>query len=341
MIDYKIVYNFINENCENVSVLRKGSEFHARCPICGDSKKSLKKKRFHLDYNSGSPMFHCFNCGSSGSFIKLVSILKNQTPEEVKRNLFRFKRSDIQQRISPPKTKSKEVTKTTHFNFILKDCISLNDKPTGIIDSIAQKKLRKFIKDRNIPKDTKLYISYNGKYQGRIIIPIFDDNKNIIYFQARATIKNTPNKYLNPSFPKQSFIFNVDKFNKDKYIIVTEGIIDCFNIGPQGTTCFGKEISEDFIEKLLKHTDVGVIIALDNDDEGRKSLFGLLKKQISQKRKVKFFLFPKEYDYIDINSYVSEEKIDNVYDFVVKNSYRNYQVMPRLAFKKKSGGRIK
>jgi len=68
MLDLEIINDFAYEHFENIAVSKNGMHFHSRCPLCGDSKKSSRKKRFHLDYNEGNPIWHCFNCNRSGSF---------------------------------------------------------------------------------------------------------------------------------------------------------------------------------------------------------------------------------------------------------------------------------
>jgi hypothetical protein len=55
-------------------------------------------------------------------------------------------------------------------------------------------------------------------------------------------------------------------------------------VGEQGTSCLGKEISEELIYELFKLTDTGIIIALDNDTEAYKSLARFMKKNPMQKK---------------------------------------------------------
>jgi hypothetical protein len=44
------VTEFVYDNLDKVKVSKNGTHFNSRCPICGDSKKSLSKKRFHLQF---------------------------------------------------------------------------------------------------------------------------------------------------------------------------------------------------------------------------------------------------------------------------------------------------
>jgi len=336
LVSYKDVSEFMYENFESVSQKKSGMEFNARCALCGDSKKSKSKKRFWLNYNNGSPIYHCFNCGASGNYISLYATIKCLSHEDAKKEIYKFNSDTIQNRLNGKKyqRKGNETTKNTNHNYILNDCISLSSDVSGIILCSAKKTLENFVKSRLIPEDVKVFIAYKGKFRGRIIIPIYDEMGNIVYFQARSLAKNPVSKYKNPPLPKNEIILNQQKFDRNKYIIVTEGLLDAFSIGNQGTTCLGKDISDDFLEKLLSLTDVGVIIALDNDDSGISSLKELINKPITKSRKIKFFLFPPHLKfYNDINNYVTSKNITNteeVYDFVISNSFRYYKAKVKL-----------
>ena len=68
------VNQFMFENFEKVGVSKGGTHFHARCALCGDSKKSKSKKRFHLQFHSEDCIvYNCFNCEQNGNFYKLYS----------------------------------------------------------------------------------------------------------------------------------------------------------------------------------------------------------------------------------------------------------------------------
>lgn len=324
MLNIEIVREFVYEHFIKVTESKNGHHFHCRCPICGDSKISKSKKRFHLDFNGGNPIYNCFNCNSSGSFLQLYSYIKGLTINESKKELYKYNSNNIIQILSKKKRdKIVEEIEYENFDYILNDCIDLDEEAEGYIKKSYQKLLKEFINNRHIPKNTKLYVAYKGKFQSRIIIPIYDKYDNIIYFQARRLFKEMPKKYDNPALKKGSIILNEYKFDKDKYIIVTEGLIDAFGLGDNGTSALGKNITKEFIERLLKLTSKGVIIALDNDEDGLKSLKSFMKDNKYNKT-VKYFLFPREYAaFKDINTYVTKrnKSIKETYEFVVKNSY--------------------
>ena len=314
MLDLEIVTQFMYAHFEQVKVTKHGTHFLARCPLCGDSKKSKLKRRFNLDYHNGVPGYKCFNCDENGNFYNIYSIIKGISYDDAVEQLKNWKwdQDRIRKRLSKKETKEEKV-EFTHYNWIKEDC---SDPPERYANA-----LKAFYDSRKIDPKNKLYISYQGRYRNRIIIPIFDADDNIVYFQARRIPKTgIITKYDNPSSPKEIIIMNSHLFDPDKYIIVPEGVIDAWMIGTQGTTCLGKFISEDFLDELFKMTNEGVIIALDNDPEGQKALLNFMKDNKSS-RKVKFFFHPSEFsEYDDINSIVRGKSVQNVYELITQNS---------------------
>lgn len=329
MLDLEFVSNFLYANLDKVSVKpnKNGREFIARCPLCGDSKKSLTKRRFHLKYeNENKIVYICFNCHKTGSFIELYSILNGISISEAFKTLKKVKFDSIKQVLK--KKKAEKVVSNNpneivfqEFSDILKDCLSVNSIPDGIMQSKLLNCLKSFINDRKIDKSYPLYVAYRGYWKNRIIIPIYDNN-NLVYFQGRA-IFQSDNKYLNPKSEKKNIILNKNNFSRDKYIVICEGIFDALSIGPQGTICLGASIDDKFIKKVAEYTDVGIIIALDNDKTGKEQLLKTINESI-YRNKLKYFIFPNKYNHIkDLNELKIEDEKINIYDFIVKNSYNN------------------
>jgi len=338
MDDVNFISEFVYENLEGVKVTKGGTHFTARCPLCGDSKKSKSKKRFNLDFNNGSPVFHCWNCGRSGTFMQLYAELKGITIQEAISEVNRYSPEIIASRISP---KQKEVKSTQPIiiedhNYILKDCIGISDEPESHQQKTGKSLLKSFIEDRHIPENYDVFYAYKGKYIGRFIIPIYDENKRIIYFQARRSNEDMIPKYTNPDVSKANIILNRYKFDRSKFIVVTEGLIDAYMIGNQGTTSLGLEINGSFIETLSKLTDKGIIIALDNDKPGIKNICKYIES--NNYGTVSYFLFPYKYrEHKDINSFIVKEGNKDAYEFVVDNSYSGQKTYLKVKTEKWRG----
>lgn len=331
MIPLQVVSEFVHQHFSKVKTTKGGTQFNARCSLCGDSKKSLTKRRFYLDWNNGDPRYHCFNCGRAGSFINLYSEILGISFGEAKRALLGYNPERIKAELSVQKiVEKKKEPVQVYMDNIKNDCIGPGDIPNGIMEKQCQKLLNEFIQRRKIPSHFKVFVATKGRYKGRAIIPVYKEG-HIIYFQGRALTDIEP-KYLNPIIEKGSVILNEEHFDREKYIVVTEGLLDAFMVGSQGTSVLGASVSEEFINKISKMTDKGVILVLDNDVTGREKLIELLEEPFTNF--CKFFVMPDKYKRVkDLNQLVVEENVDDVYSFVVDNSYDKFSCKVRLGLK--------
>lgn len=322
MPSFEFVSDFMYSNL--IMTSHSNMNFIARCPFCGDSKKSLKKRRFHLKYiNNESIVFNCFNCGASGSFIDLYAHINGIDSKQAWRKLRGNSLDSLKQTLKKEKkVEQKKEVIYSEFSEILKDCISLHDDIDGILKKKYYDILEDFYIKRKISKNIDLYIAYRGQWKNRIIIPIYD-GKKMIYFQGRAINNEILPKYKNPVSEKSNIIYNKNNFKKDKYIVITEGILDALSIENQSTVCLGASISDDFLKLIFSYTKKGVIIALDNDGTGIRSTRTIMDNS-AYKNQLRYFIMPKEYKHIkDLNELKVNANIDNIYEFVVNNSFDN------------------
>jgi hypothetical protein len=336
MIEFSRVYELTSEICDNITI--KDNKIITRCPICGDSQKTQKKKRLRISPYNNTWMCYCWNggCEVKGlNFYSFYSLATGLSYSEAKTFIDNntYNSSLLKKKLKKPKKKEKQsvsIEYNKEFDIDFKnECITLDDKPNGILQDRLYNALQQFIKDRYIP-DYKLYVAFDGKYKGRIIIPIIINNK-IVYYQGRAVTDIEP-KYLNPEIEKESIISNSDKFNKEKSIILTEGIIDSWMIEDnQGTTFLGSHVNDCFLEKLFKMTDKDVIIVWDNlliDKAAQEEIENFFDNSIYKKR-VKYFL-PSLKNFKDLNDLKILKPSLNMYDYVIKNSYSYYNTVIKL-----------
>ncbi len=334
MVDFEFVQGFLAENLQNVTF--RNTEFNARCPICNDSQKNPRKKRFYLKYSpENGGVYNCFNCGKSGNFIDLYSRIKgipsNQAFKEVNNYTFSNLKESLKKK-KEPKKKEESVPNLTEFTKLKRDWVSLEDRQEGMIISNYKYVLRKFIQERNLPKSYPFYIGYKGEYKNRIIIPILGQYGEVIYFQGRATNSDMKPKYLNPSLSdKKTIIMNLHKFDPYKYIVVTEGPLDAILVGNQGTCVFGSTITDDFLEILMRKTNKGIIIALDNDSTGIRETLKIINKS-KYSKKLFYFLMPVK-NIKDINQLVINYNIENIYSYIVGNSFPYLEFVAKVKFR--------
>lgn len=319
MPDITFVYSFVQENFPNVSISRNGTHFNFRCPFCGDSEKNIRKKRFHLQFKDEESIYYnCFNCNTSGSFYDLYGMIKGISSTDAYKDLNKFNPEIIKSRVKNSSYKSKEkieyLPKNCFNDFLEKECIEDIATPNGLVETSLHNALLKFKEERRITQ--KLYVCKEGTFQKRIIIPVFDNDK-CVFFQGRRILETMNPKYLNPSVEKENIILNKDNFERDKFIIITEGILDAYSIGNQGTTCLGASIPDDFFEILFTYTNAGVILALDNDDVGKKEMAKTIQKSSFNKRLYYFMLN----DYKDLNEFYVKTGCPDVYKYILDNKY--------------------
>lgn len=307
------------------------SHIEARCCFCGDSTTKQSVRRLHIDFYPpyNTYIFKCHRCGESGNIITLYSYIHSCTYEQARKILQNIKYDPIAainklqgSRDNAHGDEKIEVDTDLDIN-LETECYSLDHTSDSTFEKNAVKKLWDFKVTRKIPDSLPLYIAHSGRYRGRIIVPIYINNR-LVYFQGRSVYDDILPKYFNPKVEKHKVILNIDHFDPEKYIIVTEGIIDAHCVEHnQGTCVIGGYVDMEFINKILPYTKKGVIIALDNprkDDNSYKVLKKLVFENINRyKEKVSFFIMPKEYNAKDLNDLVKDYNVGNMYDFVVNN----------------------
>ncbi len=341
MLEFYRVLEVSNEICDGVTT--KGDHITARCPVCGDSAKSKRVKRLHIDWyhKYDTWVVTCYNGGCpfrSGDIYSLYSACKGIPYKESKKYINQeiYDTKSIKKRLKPKirPIQSKEEKPDQSFDIDFDtECLKLSDKPEGRVQERLYVALQSFILDRCLTDyQDIIYVAHSGKYKARFIIPIIIDGK-IVYYQGRAVVPSIEPKYLNPEVDKDVIILNSDKFSKDKSIILAEGTLDAWMVNyNQGTSFLGSFINDDFIESLLSYTDEGLIIAWDNpfiDKAGKDELIKFIEES-KYAKKVKYFLMPYK-DCKDLNDLkIKHPEVDNVYDYIVKHSFSYYNTLIKL-----------
>ena len=129
-----------------------------------------------------------------------------------------------------------------------------------------------YLEKRKIPIDD-LYICRTAPYKARIIIPYYDKDGDLFYFNARHVGKSSL-RYLGPDksigIGKGDVLFMAGGIwpEKNSFVYVCEGEFDALSIfhsGLNSIACGGKNFSEKQMS-LIK--DYKIVICLDNDKAG-------------------------------------------------------------------------
>jgi hypothetical protein len=233
MID---IYDILMDCCLPGLTREGGGKYNARCVVCGDSKKSMSKKRFWVLPPSGNRPLHtcyCFNCGYSQS---IKTFLKEHYPD-VHKQFFkkRFKNRREIPKVArvPERTPSKPGPEPT------------TAKGSTRLTSLEPDHLAvKYLDDRMIPKVWKKYLFYAenfrkftnslvpGKFEKadgedrRLVIPFYTVDGKLFAFAGRSLEGRKP-KYLtikiDEDHPK---IFGLERADFDRTVYIFEGQID-------------------------------------------------------------------------------------------------------------------
>tara|TARA_Y100001963_G_scaffold52991_1_gene74262 strand:+ start:137 stop:1108 length:972 start_codon:yes stop_codon:yes gene_type:complete len=203
----------------------KADLYNFRCPLCGDSQKHKNKARGYFYQVKTNTNYKCHNCGASLSFNNFLKKIdpvlhkqytlekfkeghtgKNFVVEEPK---FEFKKPVFKKKIDLPK--ASEVPAAKEY---------LERRKLDPSQFYYANKFKQWVNTKKKTFDN-LY-----KDESRIIIPMYDTERNLIGFQGRSLVPNSV-KYITimiqDNAPK---IYGLDKINTDETVYVVEGPFD-------------------------------------------------------------------------------------------------------------------
>ena len=203
----------------------KDNLYNFRCPICGDSQKNKNKTRGYIYQVKNNTNFKCHNCGASMSFNNFVkhvdpTLHKQYTLEKFKeghtgRNFvveapkLEFSKPVFKKSINLPKASSDPVAKEYLVN--------------RKIDPDKFYFADKFMEWTNTQKRTFDTITRD---ESRIVIPMYDCDKNLIGFQGRALGKSFT-KYITVMLDEEApKVYGLDSIDKTSPVYITEGPFD-------------------------------------------------------------------------------------------------------------------
>ena len=203
----------------------KADLYNFRCPLCGDSQKHKNKARGYLYQVKTNTNYKCHNCGASMSFNNFIkqidpTLHKQYTMEKFKEGYtgknfvveepkLEFKKPVFKKELDLPRASEVPIAK----EYLEKRMLD----PTKFYFA---KKFRTWVNSKKRTFDSV------QKDESRIIIPMYDTERNLIGFQGRALGPNFV-KYitvmLNDDAPK---VFGLEQIDKTKTVYVKEGPFD-------------------------------------------------------------------------------------------------------------------
>ena len=286
----------------------KADLYNFRCPICGDSQKNKNKTRGYIYSVKNNTNFKCHNCGASMSlnnFIKELDPMlhKQYTMEKFKEGhtgknfvveqpKFEFVKPIFKRNLNLPK--ASEVPIASEYLTKRK----LNPEKFYFAD-----KFKEWTNTQKVIFDTI------GRDECRIIIPMYNEKKNLIGFQGRSLIPN-PVKYitvmLDEDAPK---IYGLDQVDSSKPIYIVEGPFDSTFIQNSVAMC-GSDVN------IGSFGWSNYIYVFDNEPRNRE-IVNRISKTIDRGDKV--VIWPTSIEQKDINDMVLTGL--NVIDVLKSNIY--------------------
>ena len=268
----------------------KADLYNFRCPICGDSQKHKNKARGYFYQVKVNTNYKCHNCGASLSFNNFLKKLdptlhKQYTMEKFKEGhtgknfvveepVFEFKKPVFKKKLDLPRASEVPVAK----EYLEKRKID----PTQFYFT------NKFKQWVNTQKQTFDTI---GRDESRIIIPMYDTERNLIGFQGRSLGPNFV-KYITVMLKEEApKVYGMDSIDTEKSVYVVEGPFDSTFVNNSIALC-----GSDGDLEYLKTYDL--IYAYDNEPRN-KEIVGRIERCIRDNKRV--VIWPRSIIEKDIN----------------------------------------
>ena len=286
----------------------KADLYNFRCPICGDSQKHKNKARGYFYQVKTNTNYKCHNCGASlslNNFLKQIdSVLHKQyTMEKFKEGFtgknfvveepkLEFNKPVFKKKIDLPK--ASEVPAAKEY---------LEKRKIDPTQFYFTNKFKVWVNTQKQTFDTI------GRDESRIIIPMYDTERNLIGFQGRSLVPNSV-KYITVMLKEEApKVYGMDRIDTEKSVYVVEGPFDSTFIDNSIALC-----GSDGDLEYLKAYDL--IYAYDNEPRN-KEIVSRIERCIGDNKRV--VIWPRGIEQKDINDMVLAGH--NVMDILNSNVY--------------------
>ena len=286
----------------------KSDLYNFRCPLCGDSQKHKNKARGYVYPVKADMNFKCHNCGASATFSSFLKSLDPILYKQYTFEKFQIRNTGKGSIIEKPKLDFKKPVFKKKLNL-----------PRASEVSIAKEYL-----ERRMIDPTKFYFANNfkkwvntqkqtfdtiGRDESRIIIPMYDTERNLIGFQGRSLGPNSV-KYITVMLKEEALkVYGMDRIDTEKSVYVVEGPFDSTFIDNSIALC-----GSDGDLEYLKAYDL--IYAYDNEPRN-KEIVERIGRSIERGEHV--VIWPRGIEQKDINDMVLAGH--NVMGIVTSNVY--------------------
>jgi DNA primase len=239
-------------------------QYRGRCPMHGGQGTEA----FHAHLRRG--VFHCFACGAGGNVLDFVAAIEGCSVREA---ALRLQGSAVQDgrpaRVPASGVRRRElVTKKIGVNPPLSFALG--------VDGTHPYLARRGLKPLTVNHFGVGYYGARGLMQGRIAIPIHDDQGRLVAYCGRALGADAPRYRFPAGFQKAQVLFNYHRARATRKcaVIVVEGFFDCRRVHQAGYPCvialMGARLSA-MQKDLLTNRFRNMVLLLDGDPTGRSA----------------------------------------------------------------------
>ena len=300
----------------------KADLYNFRCPLCGDSQKHKNKARGYVYPLKADMNYKCHNCGASSTFSNFLKTLdptlhkqyvfeKFQTRNTGKGSIIEkpkldFKKPVFKKQLDLPKASEIPVAKEY-----------LEKRMIDPAKFYFAKKFREWVNTKKQTFDTI------GRDESRIIIPMYDTERNLIGFQGRSLGPNSV-KYITVMLQEEApKVYGMDQIDKGKSVYVVEGPFDSTFVQNSIALC-----GSDGDLEYLKTCDL--VYVYDNEPRN-KEIVSRIERCIRDNRRV--VIWPNSIEEKDINDMVLAG--NNIMPVLESNTYSGLEAQVQFNIWKK------
>jgi DNA primase len=329
--------NILDVVSQYVKLRKAGKDYNGLCPF-------HKEKTPSFTVSTDKQIYYCFGCHEGGNAVNFLMKYENLSfPEAIESLAAQYgiklertgdgkrpRQHDALMRLAEYYHKGLK-SNSAALEYLAKRGIgadAVDEFMMGFSDR-QRHAMKGFLKNAAIPDEVLLSTGIlrvkDGEiydiFRGRIIIPIFDVNKKVIGFGARAMEKDAIPKYINSPestvFSKRFSLFGIDKAKKHitakNEVIIVEGYFDLMALYMKDVrnvvSTLGTSITEGQLSKLRNYTE-NITLMLDGDEAGVKSALRLIETLSEMDINADMVVLPEGHD---PDSYVRQEGIEKVH----------------------------
>jgi transcription elongation factor Elf1 len=246
---------------------KEGNQYLFFCPRCNHHKRKLS-------VNVGINKFKCWVCDYSGSALR--RLVRKYGSFHDRQEWGKFEDViDLNNFDDLFSDDEEEIEQTVNLP---EEFVSLANKDLPLSSLPA----KRYLLGRGITKEDfvrwKIGFCGSGEYEGRVVVPSFNDEGYVNYFIGRSYNEHW-RKYKNPPISK-NIVFNSLYVDWTDDLSLVEGIFDAIVAGPNAIPILGSSLREEskLFQEIVKN-DTPVYVALDSDAE-KKAMY-LIKKLLA------------------------------------------------------------